>query len=77
MIQYKVYSYIYVTWSIICILHYTVKVILYFLILQQAGQVYGVPLSGPLVTKAGAFPEQRASNEDSRRKWIEVYDHFC
>lgn len=77
MIQYKVYSYIYVTWRIICILHYTVKVILYFLILQQAGQVYGVPLSGPLVTKAGAFPEQRASNEDSRRKWIEVYNHFC
>ncbi|RWW76137.1 hypothetical protein BHE74_00015794 [Ensete ventricosum] len=44
---------------------------------RKAGQVYGVPLSGPLVTKAGAFPEQRACNEDSRRKWIEVYDHFC
>ncbi|CAL9154196.1 unnamed protein product [Musa hybrid cultivar] len=39
---------------------------------RKAGQVYGVPLSGPLVTKAGAFPEQRASNEDSRRKWIEA-----
>ncbi|RRT38520.1 hypothetical protein B296_00054976, partial [Ensete ventricosum] len=43
---------------------------------RKAGQVYGVPLSGPLVTKAGAFPEQRACSEDSRRKWIEVYDHF-
>ncbi|CAL9086887.1 unnamed protein product [Musa textilis] len=39
---------------------------------RKAGQVYGVPISGPLVTKAGAFPEQRASNEDSRRKWIEA-----
>lgn len=38
----------------------------------QAGQVYGVPLSGALLSKPGVFPEQRPCNEDFRKKWIEV-----
>ncbi|XWS77024.1 hypothetical protein CRYUN_Cryun01aG0228100 [Craigia yunnanensis] len=38
---------------------------------RKAGQVYGVPLSGPLLSKSGVFPEQRSCNEDSRKKWIE------
>ncbi|KAH7863983.1 hypothetical protein Vadar_024303 [Vaccinium darrowii] len=38
---------------------------------RKAGQVYGVPLSGPLLTKPGVFPEQRPCGEDFRRKWIE------
>lgn len=40
---------------------------------MQAGQVYGVPLSGTLLTKSGIFPEQRSCGEDFRKKWIEVY----
>ncbi|KAJ0969757.1 hypothetical protein J5N97_022634 [Dioscorea zingiberensis] len=39
--------------------------------LLLAGQVYGVPLSGPLLTKS-AFPDQKACEEDFRRKWIKV-----
>uniref|UniRef100_A0A0E0IW67 Uncharacterized protein n=1 Tax=Oryza nivara TaxID=4536 RepID=A0A0E0IW67_ORYNI len=39
---------------------------------RKAGQVYGVPLSGSLLTKPGMYPEQMHSNEDTRRKWIEV-----
>ncbi|KAK9274133.1 hypothetical protein L1049_018947 [Liquidambar formosana] len=38
---------------------------------RKAGQVYGVPLSGPLLTKPGIFPEQKACSEDFRKKWIE------
>lgn len=38
---------------------------------RKAGQVYGVPLSGTLLTKAGIFPDQRPCGEDFRRKWIE------
>uniref|UniRef100_A0A804R350 Mediator complex subunit Med12 domain-containing protein n=1 Tax=Zea mays TaxID=4577 RepID=A0A804R350_MAIZE len=38
----------------------------------QAGQVYGVPLSGSLLIKPGVYPEQRPCNEDTRRKWIEA-----
>ncbi|MQL81455.1 hypothetical protein Taro_013930, partial [Colocasia esculenta] len=38
---------------------------------RKAGQVYGVPLSGSLLTKAGVFPEQRPYGEESRKKWIE------
>lgn len=38
----------------------------------QAGQVYGVPLSGTLLTKNGIFPDQRPCGEDFRKKWIEV-----
>ncbi|CAI0470360.1 unnamed protein product [Linum tenue] len=38
---------------------------------RKAGQVYGVPLSGSLLTKPGVFPEQRACGEDSKKKWIE------
>lgn len=38
---------------------------------RKAGQVYGVPLSGSLVTKPGAFPEQKACGEDFKKKWVE------
>ncbi|RWR91721.1 mediator of RNA polymerase II transcription subunit 12-like protein isoform X1 [Cinnamomum micranthum f. kanehirae] len=38
---------------------------------RKAGQVYGVPLSGPLLNKSGVFPEQRNCGEDFRKKWIE------
>uniref|UniRef100_A0A2P2LZB3 Mediator of RNA polymerase II transcription subunit 12 n=1 Tax=Rhizophora mucronata TaxID=61149 RepID=A0A2P2LZB3_RHIMU len=38
---------------------------------RKAGQVYGVPLSGPLLTKPGVFPEQRPCGEDFKKKWIE------
>nr|KJB38928.1 hypothetical protein B456_007G099500 [Gossypium raimondii] len=38
---------------------------------RKAGQVYGVPLSGSLLSKPGVFPEQRPCNEDFRKKWIE------
>ncbi|RVX10075.1 Mediator of RNA polymerase II transcription subunit 12 [Vitis vinifera] len=39
---------------------------------KQAGQVYGVPLSGSLLTKPCVFPEQRPCGEDFRKKWIEI-----
>lgn len=39
---------------------------------MQAGQVYGVPLTGNLLSRPGVFPEQKASGEDFRKKWIEV-----
>ncbi|KAL5572857.1 hypothetical protein UlMin_022454 [Ulmus minor] len=38
---------------------------------RKAGQVYGVPLADPLLTKPGVFPEQKACGEDFRKKWIE------
>ncbi|KAK1260873.1 Mediator of RNA polymerase II transcription subunit 12 [Acorus gramineus] len=38
---------------------------------RKAGQVYGVPLSGSLLSKPGGFPEQRPCGEDFRKKWIE------
>ncbi|MFS7925014.1 putative mediator complex, subunit Med12 [Helianthus anomalus] len=38
---------------------------------RKAGQVYGVPLTGNLLSKTGVFPEQKASSEDFRKKWIE------
>lgn len=45
----------------------------YSLCLQwQAGQVYGVPLTGSLLSKPGAYPELRQCGEDFKKKWIEV-----
>lgn len=38
---------------------------------RKAGQVYGVPLSGPLLAKPCVFPEQKPCGEDYRKKWIE------
>ncbi|KAI3756875.1 hypothetical protein L1987_56699 [Smallanthus sonchifolius] len=38
---------------------------------RKAGQVYGVPLTGNLLSKPGVFPEQKTSGEDHRKKWIE------
>ncbi|TYG89756.1 hypothetical protein ES288_A12G126000v1 [Gossypium darwinii] len=38
---------------------------------RKAGQVYGIPLSGSLLSKPGVFPEQRPCSEDFRKKWIE------
>ncbi|KAL4352304.1 hypothetical protein GQ457_06G032040 [Hibiscus cannabinus] len=38
---------------------------------RKAGQVYGIALSGSLLSKPVIFPEQRSCNEDFRKKWIE------
>ncbi|GKU96851.1 hypothetical protein SLEP1_g10039 [Rubroshorea leprosula] len=38
---------------------------------RKAGQVYGLPLSGSLLSKSGVFPEQRPFGEDFKKKWIE------
>lgn len=38
---------------------------------RKAGQVYGVPLADPQLTKPGVFPELRPCGEDFRKKWIE------
>lgn len=38
---------------------------------RKAGQVYGVPLSGSLLSKPGSFPEQKPCGEEFRKKWIE------
>ncbi|XP_020254458.1 mediator of RNA polymerase II transcription subunit 12-like isoform X2 [Asparagus officinalis] len=38
----------------------------------QKRKVYGVPLSGPLLIKPGAYPDQKPCGEDFRRKWIEA-----
>ncbi|XP_027161403.1 mediator of RNA polymerase II transcription subunit 12 [Coffea eugenioides] len=38
---------------------------------RKAGQVYGVPLSGSLLSKPGPFPEQKPCGEEFRKKWIE------
>lgn len=38
---------------------------------RKAGQVYGVPLSGNLLSKPGVFPEQKSCGEDFRKKWLE------
>ncbi|KAH9302513.1 hypothetical protein KI387_014096, partial [Taxus chinensis] len=38
---------------------------------RKAGQVYGVPLSGSLLTKSGLFPDQRTYGEEFKKKWIE------
>ncbi|XP_024382046.1 mediator of RNA polymerase II transcription subunit 12 isoform X2 [Physcomitrium patens] len=38
---------------------------------RKAGQVYGVPLTGQLLAKAGVFPEHRTCGEDFRKKWVE------
>ncbi|KAL1830287.1 hypothetical protein ACET3Z_008699 [Daucus carota] len=38
---------------------------------RKEGQVYGVPLSGNLLTKPGTFVEQKPCGEDFRKKWME------
>eukprot|EP00850_Spirogloea_muscicola_P007266 SM000036S13310 [mRNA] locus=s36:572480:582824:- [translate_table: standard] len=38
---------------------------------SNVGQVYGVPLVGPLLLKSGQFPELKTCGEDFRRKWME------
>jgi hypothetical protein len=38
----------------------------------KAGQVYGVPLSGPLLGKSGLFPEQRTYREDSNGCFLPI-----
>ncbi|XP_044492152.1 mediator of RNA polymerase II transcription subunit 12-like [Mangifera indica] len=38
---------------------------------RKAGQVYGVPLTGSLLSKPGAYPELRQCGEDFKKKWIE------
>jgi hypothetical protein len=44
---------------------------------MQAGQVYGVPLSGALLAKPGLYPEQKNCGEDFRKKWIEASTCCC
>ncbi|XVE77146.1 hypothetical protein DITRI_Ditri13aG0038100 [Diplodiscus trichospermus] len=46
---------------------------------RKADQVFGVPLSGQLLSKPGVFPETRPCNEDFRKKWIEglSLQHKC
>jgi hypothetical protein len=38
---------------------------------RKAGQVYGVPLGGTLLSKSCGFPEQKPCGEEFRKKWIE------
>ncbi|KAJ7947292.1 Mediator of RNA polymerase II transcription subunit 12 [Quillaja saponaria] len=38
---------------------------------RKAGQIYGVALSGPQLSKVGVYPEQKACGEDFQKKWIE------
>uniref|UniRef100_A0A7N0ZRN4 Mediator complex subunit Med12 domain-containing protein n=1 Tax=Kalanchoe fedtschenkoi TaxID=63787 RepID=A0A7N0ZRN4_KALFE len=38
---------------------------------RKAGQVYGVPIAGSLLTKPGIFPDQKPCSEDYRKRWIE------
>ncbi|CAM8945288.1 unnamed protein product [Rhodiola kirilowii] len=38
---------------------------------RKAGQVYGVPLSGSLLSKPSVFPDQKPCSEDYRKRWIE------
>uniref|UniRef100_A0A7N0UQH3 Mediator complex subunit Med12 domain-containing protein n=1 Tax=Kalanchoe fedtschenkoi TaxID=63787 RepID=A0A7N0UQH3_KALFE len=38
---------------------------------RKAGQVYGVPLGGSLLSKPGIFPDQKPCSEDYRKRWIE------
>lgn len=42
-------------------------------LIWQAGQVYGVALSGSQLARSGIFPELRPCGEDFQKKWIEVY----
>ena len=46
---------------------------LYERLIWQAGQVYGVALSGSQLGRSGIFPELRPCGEDFQKKWIEVY----
>ncbi|KAL8138505.1 hypothetical protein V2J09_004506 [Rumex salicifolius] len=43
---------------------------------RKAGQVYGAPLSGSLLSRHGLFPEQRPFGEDSRKRWIEGLSQY-
>lgn len=43
---------------------------------RKAGQVYGEPLSGLLLSKPGVFPEQKSFGEDFKRRWIEGLSQY-
>ncbi|KAL9228921.1 hypothetical protein vseg_004449 [Gypsophila vaccaria] len=38
---------------------------------RKAGQVYGEPLSGNLLSRPAVFPEQKSCGEDFKKRWIE------
>ncbi|KAL2892223.1 Mediator of RNA polymerase II transcription subunit 12 [Bienertia sinuspersici] len=43
---------------------------------RKAGQVYGEPLSGSLLSKPGVFPELKPCGEDFKRRWIEGLSQY-
>ncbi|XP_010670372.2 mediator of RNA polymerase II transcription subunit 12 [Beta vulgaris subsp. vulgaris] len=43
---------------------------------RKAGQVYGEPLSGSLLSKPGVFPEQKSAGEDFKKRWIEGLSQY-
>lgn len=43
---------------------------------RKAGQVYGEPLSGSLLSKPGVFPEQKSCGEDFKKRWIEGLSQY-
>ncbi|XP_057533551.1 mediator of RNA polymerase II transcription subunit 12 isoform X1 [Amaranthus tricolor] len=43
---------------------------------RKAGQVYGEPLSGTLLSKPGVFPEQKSYGEDFKKRWIEGLSQY-
>ncbi|KAL9245376.1 hypothetical protein vseg_019038 [Gypsophila vaccaria] len=38
---------------------------------RKAGQVYGEPLSGSLLSRPSVFPEQKSCGEDFKKRWFE------
>ncbi|XP_021767076.1 mediator of RNA polymerase II transcription subunit 12-like [Chenopodium quinoa] len=43
---------------------------------RKAGQVYGEPLSGSLLSKSCVFPEQKSCGEDFKKRWIEGLSQY-
>ncbi|KNA19836.1 hypothetical protein SOVF_057910 [Spinacia oleracea] len=43
---------------------------------RKAGQVYGEPLSGSLLSKPGLFPEQKSCGEEFKKRWIEGLSQY-
>lgn len=43
---------------------------------RKAGQVYGEPLSGALLSKSSVFPELKACGEDFKKRWVEGLSQY-
>ncbi|XP_074272992.1 mediator of RNA polymerase II transcription subunit 12 [Silene latifolia] len=43
---------------------------------RKAGQVYGEPLSGNLLSRPSVFPEQKSCSEDFKKRWIEGLSQY-